>query len=133
MIEIIKGKSGFKIGDDLKSYVEDKISKFETLVEEPAICEVTLFEKDKGAKRGIDKDVHISLSVPQINKPLYAKCRTNDFFASIDLAVSQVEEQLVKYKDKKTSSRFPVKYWAAKMLEHTARGPRWIARKFKRK
>ena len=130
---IIKGKSGFKVGDDLKSYVEDKITKFDALVEEPAICEVTLFEKNKGAKRGIDKDVHIALSVPQINKSLYAKCRTNDFFASIDLAVTQVEEQLIKYKDKKTGSRFPVKYWAAKMLERTAQGPRWFMRKIRKR
>lgn len=130
---IIKGKGGLKIGDDLKNYVTDKVSKFESLVEEPTICEVTLSENDKGAKRGINKDVHIALNVPQSKKLLYAECRTNDFFASIDLAQNQVEEQLVKYKDKKTSSRFPVKYWVAKMLEHTANGPRWIARKFRKK
>ena len=130
---IIKKKGGMKIGKNLRSYVEDKVAKFEPLVEEPAICEVTLFEKDKGAKRGIDKEASILLTVPGIRKPLFAKCRTNDFFGSIDLAQAQVEEQLVKYKDKKTGSRFPVKYWASKMLERTASGPRWIVRKIRRK
>ena len=130
---IIKKKGGLKIGKNLKSYIEDKVVKFESLVEEPAICEVTLFEKNKGAKRGIDKDVHILLTVPGIKKPLFSKCSTNDFFGSIDLAQAQVEEQLVKYKDKKIGSRFPIKYWASKMLERTAQGPRWLVKKLRKK
>lgn len=131
---IIKGRKGLKIATNLKSYIEDKVAKFESLVEEPSICEVTLSEKNKWPRKGNDKEVRMVISVPKMKSSLYAKVRTNDFMASVDLAQNNIEEQLVKYKDKKKiGSRFPVKYWAEKIVETSSVGPKWLWKKIRRK
>lgn len=130
---IIKGRKGLKISSDLKIYIKEKIDKFEGLIPEPVICEVTLLEKNLGPKRGTDKNVHIVLTGAKIKKSIFSKVRASDFKTAIDLCEEKIEEQIIKYKEKKRGSRFPVKYWVSKVLETGASGPRWLLKKFRRK
>jgi ribosomal subunit interface protein len=128
---IIKGKN-FKISPNIQTYVEEKIRKYQEIIEEPSICEISLIDTG-GPKGGKDKVVHISCSMPGLKKAIFVKERTSDMMGSIDLAQERFESQIIKYKErKKIGSRFPAKYWASKMLETGAVGPRWFWRKLKR-
>lgn len=113
---IIKGNK-VKISPDLKSYIEEKILKYEPLVKEPATCEVVLSDEG-GPKGGIDKVVKVILTLPDVKNPIFVCERTSDFFGSIDLVQERLEHQILKYKEQvKIGSRFPVKYWLSKLYE----------------
>jgi len=130
---IIKGHKQLCIDDNLRSYIEEKIRKYEPQLKEPANCEVIL-EDIRGPKGGIDKVVKITLSLPGLKNPIFVCERTSDFIGSVDLAQERLEQQITKYKEQvKIGDRFPAKYWLSKMYERSALGPRWVARKFRRK
>ena len=130
---IIKGRRGFRITPDLENYIKDRILKYEGIVKEPAICEVTLAQHRWPPFRGKNKIVHISLVMPGLKRPLFVKERTDDFFASIDLAQERLEHRIIKYKEKKkVGRRWPNKYWMAKALEGTRALPRWLSKRFHR-
>lgn len=113
---IIKGHKQLKIDQSLKSYIEEKIRKYEPLVKEPATCEVTLSDI-RGPKGGVDKVVKISLALPGLKNPIFVCERTSDFIGSIDLAQEALEHQILKYKEQiKIGTRFPAKYWLEKEL-----------------
>lgn len=117
---IVKAKN-FKIPTDLESYIREKLLKFEKMTEEPTVCEVRLEER-RGAKRGVDKIVHIYLTLPKVKNPIYLMEATNDWFGSIDLIEEKFEKEILKYKEKvKIGSRYPKKYFEAK-LEEEAEG-----------
>lgn len=113
---IIKGHSRFRIDPNLHSYINEKIGRLDKFVLEPAICEVTLHQK-AGPKRGLDKDVHIAITMPGLSKSIFAQARTNDFMGSIDIAFKKIESEVQHYKEKKANSRFPKKYYEAKLEE----------------
>lgn len=111
---IIKGHKKLSISPDLRSYIEEKIRKYEPLVKEPAICEVILSDL-RGSKGGVDKDVRITMTLPEMKNPIFVRETTSDFFGSIDLAQERLEHQILKYKEQiKIGSRFPTKYWLGK-------------------
>lgn len=129
---IIKGHKQLNLNPNLRSYIEEKIRKYEPLVKEPAVCEVVLLDI-RGPKGGVDKVVKITLTLPEMKKPLFVSERTSDFFGSIDLAQERLEQQILKYKERvKIGSRFPTKYWLAKTFETGASGSRWLWRKIRR-
>lgn len=112
----IKGHKQLKIDPSLRSYIEERIRKYEPFLQEPARCEVIL-EDIRGPKGGADKVVKITLALPGLKKPIFVCERTADFFGSIDLAQERLEEQILKYKEKiKIGSRYPKKYWLEKEL-----------------
>jgi len=113
---IIRGRNNFKVDENLYSYVQEKIARLDKFVSEPAVCEVMLSQKE-GPKRGLDKDVHINLTMADIKNPIHAQARTNEFLASIDLAYKKIEGEVQNFKEKKSDSRFPTKYREAKIEE----------------
>lgn len=116
---IIKGRQ-FKVDNNLQVYIEEKILKYQKFVIEPAVCEVVLADMG-GKKGGKDKEVRLTLTLPQEKKPLYFCARTADFIGSIDLVQEKLEKFLLKYKEtKKIGSQFPTKYYQAKKEEERA-------------
>ena len=113
---IVKGHN-VKLSPDLKSYVTEKILKYEPMIKEPAVCEIVL--SDEGGPKGrIDKVVRITLTLPEMKNPIFVCERTSDFFGSIDLAQERLEHQILKYKEQiKIGSRYPAKYWLNKRYE----------------
>ena len=96
---IITGRHGLKIDDNLRSYINEKILKYESLINEPAVCDVML------------ADVHLTLELPNEKNPLHVEVVTSDFFGSVDLAQEKLEREILKYKEKtKIGTRFPKKY-----------------------
>lgn len=113
---IIKGRRNLKIDLKLRTYIEEKIRKYEKQVKEPSICEVTL-EDVWGPKGGVDKVVTIQMVLPGRKNPIFVCERTSDFMGSVDLAQERLEQQISKYKEKvKIGSRFPAKYWFSKLI-----------------
>ena len=113
---IIKGHSGFKVDENLYSYIQEKIQRLDKFVKEPAVCEVTFSQKE-GPKRGLDKDVRINLTMADIKNPIHAQARTDEFLASIDIAYKKLEVEVQTFKEKNIGSRFPKKYYEAKLEE----------------
>lgn len=111
---IIKGSHGFKVPEDLKSYIEEKVSKYEDFLEEPAVCEIMIGDTN-GPKGGVDKTVHITLELPNEKIPLHVEVTTDDYMGSIDLAQEKLEQQILKYKERvKVGDRYPKKYYEEK-------------------
>ena len=116
---IIRGHGGFKVDENLYSYIQEKIERLDKFVKEPAVCEVTLSQKE-GPKRGLDKDVHMIVTMAEAKNPIYSHARTNEFLASIDIAYKKIEHELQNIKEKDIGSRFPTKYREAKIEEEKA-------------
>lgn len=109
-----------KISPDLRSYVLEKIKKYEPLIKEPATCQVIL-KDTRGPKGGLDKEVTISMTLPGIKKPLFVSQCSSDFFGSIDLVQERLEHQILKYKEQvKIGTRYPKKYFEAKTEEEAS-------------
>ncbi len=107
---IITGRHGLKIDDNLRSYINEKILKYESLINEPAVCDVMLADV-RGPQNGVDKVVHLTLELPNEKNPLHVEVVTSDFFGSVDLAQEKLEREILKYKEKtKIGTRFPKKY-----------------------
>jgi len=114
---IIKGLHGFKVPDSLKDYAEEKIRKYEKMIEEPAICEI-VFEDINGSQGGVDKKIHFNLELPNEKYTLHVEETTTDFMGSINLAQEKIEQEILRYKSqKKIGSRYPKKYYDAKIEE----------------
>lgn len=113
---IVKGKNGVKIDEEIRKYAEDKVRKYERLLAEPVVCDIVLDDL-RGQKSGVDKSVHITLEAPGLKQPIHVEETTSDWRGSVDLAQKRLEQQIRKYKAKKVGTRFPVKYWAEKVLE----------------
>ena len=96
---LVTGLRGLKVDDNLKSYAEEKVLKFVPLLEEPAVCEIMLAD-ELGQKDGVDKSVHITMTLPNEKNPLHVEVTTSDFFGSIDLAEEKLEREIIKYKEK---------------------------------
>lgn len=88
-----------ELGEDLKSYAEEKVLKFVEMIEEPAMCDIVLSD-EFGPKGGEDKLVKITLTLPGEKNALHVEAQTDDFFGSIDLAQEKLEREIIKYKEK---------------------------------
>lgn len=107
---IIKTKGG-ELPQNVRDYAMEKFLKLEKLVEEPAVCEVMIFDAF-GPKGGEDKFVELALTMANEKNPMHVETKTTDFLASIDFAHDHLETQLVKHKEKKKiGDRFPKKYF----------------------
>lgn len=94
---IIKGRQKIVLPQDLKEYINSKISKVTSDLKEPTVCEVTLLDTN-GPRGGIDKIVRISCSVADIKNPVFVETINKDFFKSVDLAQSKLARALHKAK-----------------------------------
>ena len=130
-MRVIFKSHGIKVKDDLKKYAEKKILKLKSLITEPVVCEINFSCRIRGGK---NKIIKIVLSLPSHKKPIYAESCSGDFISSIDIAQDSLETQLVKFKEKKKKGpRFPVKYWAERVMQIGMAGPNWLIKKTKRK
>ncbi|PIR70952.1 MAG: hypothetical protein COS97_01795 [Candidatus Nealsonbacteria bacterium CG07_land_8_20_14_0_80_40_10] len=111
---IIKGRKKFKVPQDLRSYIEDKILKYEKILPKEATVDVMMADV-RGPQGGVDKIVHLTAVFPGEKNPFQIEQVTDDFFGSVDLAQERLEKHILKYKEKiKQGSRYPKKYWVAK-------------------
>lgn len=114
----ISGKQ-VKVDDNLRGYIEERFRKFEKMVFEPAAIDVVLSDL-MGSKGGVDKSVHVTLTLPEIKNPIHIEEVTADFKGSIDLIEERLETQISKYKEKtKIGTRYPKKYHEAKLQEES--------------
>lgn len=113
---IIKGKQ-YKVDENLKQYILERFHKYDSMVEEPAIMEITLSDT-LGPKKGLDKVVCITATLPEMKNPIHIEEATSEFKGTIDLIQERFEGSLRKYKEKvKVGSRYPQKYLRAKIEE----------------
>ncbi len=89
---IIKGRH-IEVPEDLKSYIEDKISNIVENLEEPNVCDVILMDSN-GNRGGIDKEVHITCTLPHIKNPVFVSEKSDDFYKTIDLVGDKLKRAL---------------------------------------
>lgn len=94
---IIKARQKLVIPQDLKDYIDAKISKVTNDLKDPSVCEVVLADT-RGSKGGIDKVVHISCSVAKIKNPVYATASSEDFFKAVDILEDKFSRALHRAK-----------------------------------
>ncbi len=87
---IIKGHN-IEIPDDLKTYIDGKISSVTQDLDEPSVCEVTLLDNN-GHRGGEDKEVHIACTIPKVKNPVFVSTASNDFYKTIDI----IEDKLAR-------------------------------------
>lgn len=110
---IVKTKGG-DLDQKVRDYATEKFVKLSKLVEEPAVCEIMIFDAF-GSKGGEDKFVEVALTMANEKNPVHVEAKSIDFLASIDFAHDCLEKQLVKHKEKKKiGDRFPKKYFDKK-------------------
>jgi putative sigma-54 modulation protein len=116
---IIQGKQ-FKVNDNLRGYIEERLRKFEKMVSEPATIEVVL--SDFMGPKGNDQAVCVTATLPGLKQPIHIEQVTNDFKGSIDLIEERLETQISKYKEKiKIGARYPEKYHQAELEEKSSK------------
>ena len=76
----------------LKSYVQDKLNRFDKLLTKPGKADVVL------SSEKLRKIAEINLNVPQLS--VIAKEENTNMQAAIDLALDKVRIQIVKGKEK---------------------------------
>ena len=114
---IIKTKGSQPIDDRDKRWAEAKFRKLGKFVPAETIIEVTL-EDLYGPKRGNDKKVHVLAELPHTKEPFHLEEVGVQFRKTISIARDRFERYLKKYHDRTlTGSRFPRKYWFAKLFE----------------
>ena len=96
---IIKGRKKFKVPQDLRSYIEDKILKYEKILPKEATVDVMMADV-RGPQGGVDKVVHLTAVFPGEKNPFQIEQVTDDFFGSVDLAQERLEKHILKYKEK---------------------------------
>jgi len=107
---IIKTKGG-ELEQKVRDYATEKFVKLSKLIEEPAVCEVMIYDIN-GPKGGEDKFVELVLTMANEKNPIHVETNSIDFLASINFAHDCLEKQLVKHKEKyKIGDRFPKKYF----------------------
>ena len=115
---IISGKQ-FKVDQNLKNYINERFLKFARFVKEPATLEIVL--SNFMGPKGNDQAVCVTATLPGLKNPIHIEEVTADFKGSIDVIEERLEKVLFKYKDQiKTGSRFPKKYYEAKLEEEEA-------------
>ncbi|OGD67368.1 hypothetical protein A3F08_02590 [Candidatus Berkelbacteria bacterium RIFCSPHIGHO2_12_FULL_36_9] len=117
---IIKGLKGFNVYKETESYILKKFQKFEKMVKEPAILELTLAHTH-ASKQTIDKVIHLTFTMPGLKKSEHLEEISIHFEESVDLLQERFENFLRRSKEKRIeSARHPKKYYTAKRLEEEA-------------
>lgn len=94
-MSIIIESKGIEVTEELKSYIEDKLSLALIKLKEPTTCRVIL--QDTNAHRGgMDKEIRISVSTPDVKNPVFVSDVTEDFYKTIDAAVGKLNRALHK-------------------------------------
>ncbi len=109
---IIKGRHRLNVPVELRRYIEEKVSRALKRRPEPLIVDVMLADI-RGEKGGIDKVIHITVSLPGRKKPIFISEVATDFFEAVDLTESRLRHQLEKVWSKqsffRSRSRFKIR------------------------
>lgn len=124
---IIRKKGKTEVDQRILDYAEEKFRKFEEMVLEPTTVEVELSDLYRQKTGDDNKRVDVTAVFPKEKNPFHLEEKTGDFRSAVDLAYERFEKHLLKYHDKvKVGSRFPKKYWVAKVFEETMGFPRRV-------
>lgn len=97
---IVKSLKNFELFEDNKDYVEKKFRKFEKMVSEPAVLEIT-FEHTHATRANIDKKIHLNFTMAGMKKAEHIEELSEHFKESIDLLQKRFEIFLARFKNKK--------------------------------
>ena len=98
--------------DHLKSYVGDKLDRFDKLLDNPAEANVVL---------AVEKFRHIAeINLAGDRLSIIGKEETNDMYSAIDMALDKLEKQIKKNKEKIRERRSATKNRNRSMLAETA-------------
>ena len=87
--------------DPLRSYVQDKLDRFDRLLDNPAEANVVL---------SVEKFRHIAeISINGDRLTIYGKEETNDMYSAIDMVLDKLEKQIKKNKQKVRERRITLK------------------------
>ena len=87
--------------DPLKSYVQDKLDRFDRLLDNPAEANVVL---------SVEKFRHIAeINISGDRLTIYGKEETNDMYSAIDMVLDKLEKQIKKNKQKVRVRRITLK------------------------
>jgi len=87
--------------DPLKSYVQDKLDRFDRLLDNPAEANVVL---------SVEKFRHIAeINISGDRLTIYGKEETNDMYSAIDMVLDKLEKQIKKNKQKVRERRITLK------------------------
>ncbi len=93
----IKG-TNFQLSPSIKQYVEEKVGNLEKYIKHVLEAKVEL-EKDRHHQSGNVMRAEVMLLLG--SKILRADASSEDMFASVDLVIPKLKEQISKYKDKR--------------------------------
>jgi putative sigma-54 modulation protein len=98
--------------DHLKSYVGDKLDRFDKLLDNPAEANVVL---------AVEKFRHIAeINIAGDRLSIIGKEETNDMYSAIDMALDKLEKQIKKNKEKIREHRSAAKNRNRSMLVEAA-------------
>lgn len=87
--------------DPLRSYVQDKLDRFDRLLDNPAEASVVL---------SVEKFRHIAeININGDRLTIYGKEETNDMYSAIDMVLDKLEKQIKKNKQKVRERRTSAK------------------------
>ncbi len=93
----IKG-TNLVLTESIKEYVDEKVGHLEKFIQATAKVEL---ERDKHHKTGLVMRVEVTLIAG--GKAMRAEAFSEDIYASIDLVIPKLKEQISKFKDKRTT------------------------------
>lgn len=100
---IIKGLRGFEIYPENKEYIQEKFSKYEKMVKEPAILEIAL-DHTHGTRANIDKKIILNFAMPGLKKPEHIEELCEHFPEAVDKLQKRFEKALRRHKEKTINS-----------------------------
>ena len=96
-MDISTHSNGFKISEELNSFIEEKVSKLETFIDKLTNADVYL--KLESHSKVKDKTVDIKINIPGIT--LFATETSKTFESATDDAVNSLRRQIKKHKQKR--------------------------------
>ncbi|HOV29531.1 MAG TPA: ribosome-associated translation inhibitor RaiA [Candidatus Dojkabacteria bacterium] len=90
---------GMEPTEALKSYVKEKISKYENLLEDATSIEV--FLKESKSNRGVNEDFRIDINVSLPETRIRVEQRGENMYANIDEASDVLNRRLTRYNEMK--------------------------------
>lgn len=95
----LKG-AGFAVTDEVRSYVEKKLSALDALVRASA----ARVDVVAGYLEAEEKQYKVEMTLHDAKEPLHAECRGSTLHEAIDAASAELVDELAKAKKKKLSN-----------------------------
>lgn len=96
-MSIIINSRNKELPENLKEYIEEKVSAVLEGLKPPTVCEVTLIEEN--GHRGLEKkEIRISCTLPDVKNPVFVSETGDDYYKIIDLAEDKLSHAIHKAK-----------------------------------